>query len=160
MSSLFPREQPPRSGRSNPTSAINSRAPSLHRTRTRSTTQRSHSVSRSLSGYSRHSDGELDWDDGLSSAISGTTLARQLASTYILSPPPSSQRRSKGHLARQDSTTLPRGEYGFLRRSVRSSRGSVSTRRSSNALGTPGGGVETFWKDEAGVPPVPQCLRN
>ncbi|KAG2007284.1 hypothetical protein CC2G_014988 [Coprinopsis cinerea AmutBmut pab1-1] len=64
-------------------------------------------VSRPMSGLS----------SPLSSAISGTTLARQLmANTYVLS---SDNRRSRyrsfgGGLTRSDSTTLPRGERGGM----------------------------------------------
>lgn len=99
--------------------------------------------------YSRYSDTDGDIDDGLS-AISGTTIARALVSSYVFtsstpsawnSPSSNSYSRSRGHLARQDSATLPKNDHPFLssRKSLRSSRGSVA----SNAA--PGG--SNYWRD-------------
>lgn len=113
-----------------------SRGPSLSRSRRPSVARsrsRMHSRSRPASAYSRYSDTELDYDD-LSSAVSGTTLARALVSSYILSPSSYGSNsgqpysRSRGHLARQDSATLPRGEFpfSFNRKSIRSSKSSTA----------------------------------
>jgi hypothetical protein len=127
-----------------------SRSHSLTRSRHQSLTQppsRVHSRSRPNSMYSRYSDTDIDYDDNLSSAVSGTTLARALVSSYILAPqsgtsnPPSAHldSRSRSHLARQDSATLPRGELPFTynRKSLRSSKGSI-------AASTTG---STYWRD-------------
>ncbi|GJE93400.1 hypothetical protein PsYK624_095590 [Phanerochaete sordida] len=121
-----------------------SRRPSQTRSRSRL-----RSRSRPASTYSRYSDTDIDYDDNLSSAVSGTTLARALVSSYILSPSssfttpsPSGQTyaRQRGHLARQDSATLPRGElpFTFNRKSLRSSKGSLAP--SSRV-------PSTYWRD-------------
>lgn len=118
-----------------------SRNPSLTRSRHHSLTRsRSRLRSRPNSTYS-------DTDiDNLNSAVSGTTLARALHSSYALppsstssSPPSAMPARGKGHLARQDSATLPRGElpFDFNRKSLRSSKSSV-------AASTTG---STYWRD-------------
>ncbi|KAF7799873.1 hypothetical protein EIP86_011115 [Pleurotus ostreatoroseus] len=159
LSSAYPTHEDPSESpshpeaHSDPESLYPSRAPSrARRRRTRSRLQRSRSASRPASEYSHYSDTDVEFDGMLDSAVSGTTLARQLAATYILSGSPTtpSHRRSRGHLARQDSATLPRGEYGFLfsRRSVRSSKSSTSIR------GSVASNAQTYWRD-AGAPPVP-----
>lgn len=125
------------------TSVRKSRHPSLTRPKSRA-----QSYSRPSSLNSRCSDTELDLDDGLS-AISGTTIARALVSSYILSTSPSASNhassqsfpRGRGHLARQDSATLPKGDFPIVcnRKSQRSSKGSVV---STGALST-----GNYWRD-------------
>ncbi|KAI0342545.1 hypothetical protein BDW22DRAFT_212744 [Trametopsis cervina] len=129
------------------TSLRKSRHPSLTRPKSR---LRSKSRPNSFCSGQSGSEFETDGDDGMS-AVSGTTIARALASTYFISAsphgshPPSSHSypRSRGHLARQDSATLPKGDYPFLfkRKSQRSSKGSTA----SNEGRTPNSA--NYWKD-------------
>ncbi|KAI0089428.1 hypothetical protein BDY19DRAFT_103179 [Irpex rosettiformis] len=125
----------PKSART--TSFRKSKQGSLHRSRSRARPKsRASSVHSAPSG----TDFETDFEDGLS-AISGTTIARALVASYFDSSSPSNSHpssatmlvKSRGHLARQDSATLPKADYAFfynrnsLRRSQRSSKGSTAS---------------------------------
>ena len=116
--------------------------------------------SRSRPG-STYSDTDLDYSDNLNSAVSGHTLAQALHSSFFLSTtpssssPPSAHPRARGHLARQDSATLPRGElpYAFTRKSfVRSSKGSLASSTTGSIY------PKSADEDVPPVPPIPDGL--
>ncbi|OBZ76099.1 hypothetical protein A0H81_03254 [Grifola frondosa] len=81
--------------------------------------------------------------DDISSAVSGTTLAGALASSFVLSSESRSSRYKSG-ITRQDSATLPRGEHPFIN-SPYGYRSSSSTTGASSPATT----------RSSSVPPLP-----